>query len=475
MNQGPHNEQWNGIWEQPAPRPEGWNYWEQGGRWQQGARQPSVGRRDWAQGTSSHQGLHGRENTPVVVNDPVAGPFELRRLDLLIRKPSAAADTALVLVDQSGQLVVSGPVATRQGGEPLWRTYRLYYEVTTGRHQMAFRLQLPSEGETFHFDTEIDVTWQVADPRKVVQESLRDVRTALQPLLALLRSTTRAFDIGQSPQAEAAVNRALAERPPGEQLGLRTWCTARLAPDAEAAEYLRNKRRRQYRIQDTRDDFELTRLKQQQEQELLMDRTQFLVEQLRGGVLERVALQMAQASPQERIGLLAGLHEAEQRQLQFQVETVNRLIQDNHVEPHHLEQSVRDAAQWLRMLFTGPTAGALPSSAPAPAAVPPPPPHRADDPEAPQAQQEKQGQPGQQEVRQQPEPSGQPGQPEPSGQQPPQQPQPQQPGQPPAPAWPAPPPPEGPPYAPGHGWGAPPPPPPPPPPGPQPGSPYRER
>ncbi|MDX3234883.1 hypothetical protein PV392_04115 [Streptomyces sp. ME03-5709C] len=330
-------------WGPQQPDPNAWHH----NQAQQAWRRPQGVPRPWPGGQSPVG------PPPGPVNNPVDGPRPLSFLDSMIRKPTAAADTVVIFVNASNELIVSGSPGDKRGQEPLWRVYRSYYEVNMGRHALPVGGSVPSQGDHFHFLSEVDVHWQVADPVRVVREGLHDVRAALQPrLLGQIRTVTRRFDIERCADAEDAVNEALTRQPIGPELGLRTWCTVRLALDKASQEYLVTLRQREREYVTAASDYKVAAAKQHYDQQLTGSAAAFYAQYLQDGDVARFAVQLAKDPAQAR-QVIAAMNEQDRQQLGLKADMIKQLIDQGHLQPHDFEEPLDLAVEQLRQLLQG--------------------------------------------------------------------------------------------------------------------------
>ena len=158
------------------------------------------------------------------------------------RGKASRPHVATVYADISGNLQYF-PDRPLTLGEVIRRRYRTRYEVDQGDHRRKAQLDnspLPSKGDAFFFRSFVDVGFRVTDPLAVVRRNVSDALTVVYGyLVSSFWPITRTFEIGQAPQAEAALN-ALFLTPVKLEEGITIYqCSVRLLPDQTAQEHLR--------------------------------------------------------------------------------------------------------------------------------------------------------------------------------------------------------------------------------------------
>jgi uncharacterized protein YegL len=155
-----------------------------------------------------------------------------------------AAHVAVVYSDAAGQLTTFE--AWRRRSWPERRASRLLtrYLVDVSDHRRSATLEtspLPSRGDTFFFQTMVDVGFRVCDPLEVVRHNTKDGLTVVYSyLLSEFRVITRHYDITESGKAEAEINRHFQSPRQLPREGIEIYyCRARLLPDGAAQEHLR--------------------------------------------------------------------------------------------------------------------------------------------------------------------------------------------------------------------------------------------
>ncbi|MFC1433025.1 PE-PGRS family protein [Streptacidiphilus sp. N1-3] len=310
-----------------------------------------------------------RRNSAIV--DPVAVVRQVSRIDHLTRRPTANADRALVFSDGSGKLDAFLPPLRPGRAELTARGYRTVYEVDMGIHHLELVHSLPSQGDAFSFQAEIDVTWQVSSPALVVSSGIRDVPAMISPRIqSLMRAASRKFSVEDSADAESAVQESLYSRPIAEDVGLRITCTARLDLDAAAREHQSRLRGIKYDMQAATPEFEYLQLRAQQEQALLAQKADFYRYYLERGGIQQWALQVAQ-HPDDMRHALESLRQDEQIQVQNQMHLIENMIENGTFEDFQLEEPAKEALRQLKHILAPASAPPRPSDPPPKPQLPP--------------------------------------------------------------------------------------------------------
>jgi uncharacterized protein YegL len=157
------------------------------------------------------------------------------------RNKSSSPHVAVVYADANGRIErLDGSPSLRDAG----RKYRTRYEVDLSVHNRKARLdstRLPSKGDLYSFDAEVDIKFQVADPLKIVRFNVSDALPIVYAyLVRVFWPVTRTFEINAAPDAEAELNRLFRvprDLPEGITI---LECFVRLLPDAQAQQHLRD-------------------------------------------------------------------------------------------------------------------------------------------------------------------------------------------------------------------------------------------
>jgi uncharacterized protein YegL len=155
------------------------------------------------------------------------------------RKKPAHAHVALVYAETNGNLArLYSPPSLWDAG----RKYRTRYEVDLSIHQRKAMMEsrrLPSKGDLYFFDAEVDVKFQVNDPLKIVKHNVRDALPVIYTyLIRTFRPVTRTHEINNAPAAEDALNQLFLQPrdlPEGVTI---LECFVQLLPDAKAQQHL---------------------------------------------------------------------------------------------------------------------------------------------------------------------------------------------------------------------------------------------
>lgn len=327
---------------------------------------------------------HAKRDTDIV--DPVVVVRQLGRFEFVTRRPVSTIDCAQVLTSTCGDLVVYVPPQRPPRKKLTSGRYVSVHEVDLGIHHFKHTFQLPSDDDAFTFRTEVDVSWQVMAPDRVVASQIRNVPAHVVPRLEeLMRPLTRRFSIEDSDLAETAVRQALDREPVADEWGLRLVCAVRLHLDEAAREQRAALRRLRYQQQLLAPEAELERLKETHKQQLELDRQahrhqieradvaheQEILRQkanyyawyLEHGGVVPWALQLAQR-PDDLPQILKMLSNEQATRVTSQLDLLDRVVASGHFENYQLEEPVRLALRSVRDVMAGAVAdGVLPGGA----------------------------------------------------------------------------------------------------------------
>jgi hypothetical protein len=140
--------------------------------------------------------------------DPILEVQELRRYRVFTPLASPQLGTALVLEPGEG-----APLVIQAGDrvpESRLGWYRRSFLIDLGQYGLRLEEQLPSADPAFLFDASVTFSCRVGDPAQVAARNIRDMAAAVRlPLVRIMRTVARNYDISQFNLAEAALNDAL--------------------------------------------------------------------------------------------------------------------------------------------------------------------------------------------------------------------------------------------------------------------------
>ncbi|MGA4850645.1 hypothetical protein ACOBQB_32050 [Streptomyces sp. G5(2025)] len=278
---------------------------------------------------------------PTGLTDPVLAVRHLSRYELTGRRFLGRADCALVLAGAGDTYETFLPPRRPAG----LRGHTAVYEVDMGVQPLCLRIRLPSEIDSFEFDTTFDLTWQVVDPELFVISHERDVPALLNRVLQrLARPVTRNFPISSSADAEASVQRLLdTSTDIAARQGLRMEGTARLERDPKLRHL-------------------------EQEQELRTRKLGFYRHHLARGGLDALLLHLSE-HPQDTRLVVDNLRADELKKVENQLQLIDRVLPDGPLEKYQLEEPQRLVLALFRSALRQAKSGPLPEEDPPPASV----------------------------------------------------------------------------------------------------------
>lgn len=169
---------------------------------------------------------------PIVAETPV-----------LAAPAGVAAGRVAIYTDRTGRVL--NPDGAFLPLYPRLTQARTRYEVDVGVHTRTLALadrHLAARGNVYYFDALLDLRFQVTDAPRIVATRTRDLIAVLTTyLVGLLRPMTSTYPIEDAAAAERDVNEALRDLPELPEGVTIHSGHARLAPDADARGYLRER------------------------------------------------------------------------------------------------------------------------------------------------------------------------------------------------------------------------------------------
>jgi uncharacterized protein YegL len=273
---------------------------------------------------------------------------------------------AAVYADAKGKLVCLGRALNWR--ELLMGRYVIRYDVDVRDHEFRIDLDkalLPARGDLYQFSGTVEVGFRVTDPVTVVRRQIGDGMTVVFTRLHDgLRRASRAFDIEDSARAEAAINEMFAGPVPLDE-GITVYrCSARLAPDQRAREYLEKRRNadrqlevgqaeHRVNIKATHYDLELSTLRHNAE----IDHRKRELQELSGADLDHRRLLFLHLAehPEDTETVLAYLNRYEDKQFeraaereQRRIDVIQFMIENKLVHAVDVDKVIAEAVEDLR-------------------------------------------------------------------------------------------------------------------------------
>ncbi|MEV0320023.1 hypothetical protein ACIBKX_12865 [Streptomyces sp. NPDC050658] len=291
----------------------------------------------------------GQTSQPTGLIDPVLAVRRLSRYEIPGRRYLGRADCALVVAGADDAYETYLPPR-----RPLsLRGRTAVYEVDLGVHPLRLRTRLPSEIDTFEFDTTFDLTWQVTDPESFVVSQERDIPALLNRVLhRLLRPVTRGFAISSSAAAEATVQQVLDSS--GDHVsrqGVRFGGTVRLRRDPDARAQQGRLRAAEYNAAAAWSEHEVERLRLEQQQQLQAQKIEFYRHHLAKGGLDALLLHLSEHAQDTHL-VVENLRADEKRTIENQLELIDRVLPDETLEKYQREEPQQLVLALFRSIFT---------------------------------------------------------------------------------------------------------------------------
>ncbi|MEC3975717.1 hypothetical protein [Amycolatopsis sp. H20-H5] len=143
-----------------------------------------------------------------VTYDPIREIVPLRRIRVFKPVAPPPLGTCLVLEpDEGPPLVIE---AGQRVPEARLGHYKRAYVVDLGRYGLRLEERLPSADPAFQFTASVSFTCRVHNPAIIATRGVRDITAFVRlPMAKMMRAVSRSYDIGESNDAEAALNAQL--------------------------------------------------------------------------------------------------------------------------------------------------------------------------------------------------------------------------------------------------------------------------
>ncbi|MGW6023100.1 hypothetical protein [Streptomyces sp. NPDC055099] len=285
---------------------------------------------------------------PTGLTDPVLAVRQLSRYEIPGRRYLGRADCALVVAGSGDSYETYLP--PRRPTSLRGRT--AVYEVDLGVHPLRLRTRLPSDIDSFEFDTTFDLTWQVTDPERFVVSQERDIPALLNRVLhRLLRPVTRKFTISSSAHAEVAVQQILdASGDHAARQGLRLGGTAQLRRDPEECAQQGRLRAARHNAEAALSEHDVELMRLEQEQQLKARKIEFYRHHLAKGGIAALLLHLAEHA-QDTSLVVENLSADEKRTIENQLGLIDRVLPEGTLEKYQLEEPQQLVLALFRSMF----------------------------------------------------------------------------------------------------------------------------
>ncbi|WP_194895399.1 SPFH domain-containing protein [Catenulispora pinisilvae] len=328
--------------------------------------------------------------------DNVFSPILARREYLGAKAEPVTAHLAHVLVTSKGEHRIVWPhdrahsvVWQHTRSKGMFRgKVKTVYDIDLGVRHLPFEVELPGAGDTFSFNVSVVVEWRVLDPSLVVRSQLLDIRPLIQPVITEeMRRIAREYGVDNSAAAETAINERLAGEALnfndpeqlgaalartvttghiGREYGLWTRTIASVQPDKSRLAQSDEVRDLRHQIEAERLKQELRMLQEQNNQQVLENRTRFYREAFTSGDIERAVLQVAQ-NPEELTAVAQVVREQELAGQRLTIDFVNKLLEEGAIERWQVNDQAKAALDWLRQSTSAVFTPEIPGQASGPA------------------------------------------------------------------------------------------------------------
>ncbi|MYT68423.1 MULTISPECIES: hypothetical protein [unclassified Streptomyces] len=307
------------------------------------------------------------QNMEIQLPHPLLGPFIREFTPDSGYKHRSAQVASVMFYKNGGHSVVTVRGADHVDKPFMGRPTSVCW-IARGRHQVSFRVPLPSQGDRADFTAEADVNWEVQDFHRAADRRVVNVEQMLRPeLLARLRGISRQYGLDRAQAADEAIQDELATgrwADFGADLGLVTRVFVRIDLGAAAQKHMG----------------EMIAVSHSTEVDMAKDKAHHLRTQanmefagrlIAGG--EAMQYQYLLASDPAQAGvILKELQEQAKEQRTGALDYLSRLIDAGVVQRHQVEDQVQRLIDYARAT----SGGALDQGLPQPATALPVPPER---------------------------------------------------------------------------------------------------
>jgi len=298
----------------------------------------------------------------VTTSDNLVKSVKTARLRLLKPLPSPRPGFALVVHRQGQNTVTIYSNDRMTMGEVAWGRSASLYEVDISERSFDFECKLPCKSDAFEFSARAHIAYKVDDPLTVVRNNrIADGREVVQRLtLDIMRAKSRAFEVEESAEAEAAISELVLDTTHHPPSGLKiVRFSVELELEEEARAFIRNLKilERNKELELGQSELEKQRLALSQELEGM--KLNFYGPLVRAGNWELLALHLAN-NPDEVANVAETLRGLDAETLDKQLAFLKTLIEGDAVEGFDMgETAQRLLRNLVESLESGPSQRAL--------------------------------------------------------------------------------------------------------------------
>jgi hypothetical protein len=253
---------------------------------------------------------------------------------------------ALVLFRENGETLVLMQGQRLTAGDNAWGQYKGFYKVDVASHSFSFQVNIPCSKDAFNFKAEVQITYQVKDPKEVVKKQIRDVQGVLQPeIINQMRNISRKYNAEQSEEAEQEINRTF-------EHGLRvsgisaSRIITNLELEATSRDHLRTIQSIQnQKVQQTA-EHELDVIKSKHDFELKKLKMEFYAPLIEKGQWNLLALHLAE-HPDDVATISNMITQQRQLELDNQLKMLKVMLEGDVIEGLHVEEVGKRVLQRL--------------------------------------------------------------------------------------------------------------------------------
>lgn len=302
--------------------------------------------------------------TVLTTFDPILAIEAHPRFEWFRPRPGPEPGTALVVHCSGRSLaVLRQPWESVDWFDLMIRAVRKIYRVNVAEHALCLTSYVPCESEAFYFFATVHFSCRVADPIKVVERGIRDVRAVLEPaLVEAMRSVGRRHKVEESARAEVAITEALRAQAAsaGFSEGLEVKDIAvRLDLDQAARNHVRQLEEARYRHTEELARLDQDRVRLSLQSELDDLKTQFEIQRanqyrpmIEQGQWQLLQLHLAR-NPDDVAGVVKHIRDQDQAVFERMLKALQFMLENDTLEPSQLGDSGKKLLREVYLTIKG--------------------------------------------------------------------------------------------------------------------------
>jgi len=279
-------------------------------------------------------------------HNPILSREEFPKISLFASRPIVEPGIALVLFREDGETITLMQGQRLTAGDIAWGQYKGFYKVDVASHSFSFQINVPCSKDAFNFKAEVQITYQVEDPREIVKKQTRDVQGVLQPeIINQMRTISRKYNAQQSEEAEQEINKAFKR---GLRVGgiLASRIMTNLELETASREHLRTIHGIENQKAEQTATYELDIIKSKHDFELKKLKMEFYAPLIEKGQWNLLALHLAE-HPDDVATITNMITQQRQLELENQLKMLKVMLEGDVIEGLHVEEVGKRVLQRL--------------------------------------------------------------------------------------------------------------------------------